>query len=786
MDVDLQVEVAPGGPETYAVLFRDSTGGETSGVLQLPPPSVLAALAARVPDAVLASTAQVRRAVVGDEGPVRELGQLLFEALLVRAGAGQLRAARHRAAERGTNVRLILRVNAPELAVLPWEFMYDPDEGDYLGHEIPLVRYPQVARPVAPLRVGAPLRILCMIARPDDLVPLDTQHEAERLQEALADLVDEGRVELGWVAGQTWRALRDAVRRDARGTEAGGRSGSGGPWHVLHFIGHGAFDSRAQEGTLALAGEHGGTHYLGATQLAVLLAGHPSLRLAVLNACETARSGTVDPFSSVAGALMRKGMPAVLAMRYPITDASALECARTFYEGLARQLPIDVAVMEARQAMWIAQRHSLEWGTPVLHMRSLDGVLFNLTEAPTQVVPVQNIAVSAVEASAFLTEASPKENSETSESSAAEMTPPGSAPITAVPAETVARDVEAEAFPKSEAVAVPASPDALGSPRRAADPPTLPPRPPQPPPKRAKSSPARFTAERIAQHTLPHKIQFAALNPQGDLLALAFADNAAMIINPQGQLVRSIPANPRCRIYQIAFSPDGRLFATAGSDHFIRVWETTGDEIWRARHSATVCAVAFSPDGRLVAGGAADGSTLVCKVPNGEAIRKITSPNLLLKAVNSVAFAPDGTRILVGDVTKWARIYDVLSGKGTLQVRHGEWGSNVHSVAFAQDGRQFVTCGDGNARLWDAQTAHIVKTFPHTAYVSRVALSPDGRYLATGTLGNHAYIWNVRNGKKLLQIDHEGPVTGVSFSGDSRLLATASADMTCQFWQLRR
>ncbi|MFE7076384.1 CHAT domain-containing protein, partial [Streptomyces sp. NPDC057620] len=393
VDVDFQVEIGPGGTDGYPVVFRTTDGEEAPGAMVLPPAHELEARAARVPDAVVASSARVRRALGQGEAPVRELGQTLFEALLGGTGAGMLRAARNRAARQGGQVRLVLRAHAPELARLPWEFLYDASEDGYVCLEMPLVRHPQVARPVAPLRVTPPLRILGMVARPENQEPLAIRAEQQRLSEALADLVAQGRVELGWAAGQSWRDLRDAVRRDARPTSARGTAQPGGArreWHVLHFIGHGGYDPHTQEGALALVGEQGETYLLRAGELAMLLDGHASLRLAVLNACETGRADGFNPFSSVAGALMRKGLPAVLAMQYEVSDEAAVECTHAFYSALARQLPIDVAVMEARQAMTLARPGTLEWGTPVLYMRSLEshGHLFELTDMPSRTAPL--------------------------------------------------------------------------------------------------------------------------------------------------------------------------------------------------------------------------------------------------------------------------------------------------------------------------------------------------------------------------------------------------------------
>ena len=74
-----------------------------------------------------------------------------------------------------------------------------------------------------------------------------------------------------------------------------------GPWHIFHFIGHGGFDAAAGEGALALAGDDGRSYLLHASGLAMLLRGHPSLRLVLLNACDTGRASALDPFPAWLG-----------------------------------------------------------------------------------------------------------------------------------------------------------------------------------------------------------------------------------------------------------------------------------------------------------------------------------------------------------------------------------------------------------------------------------------------------------------------------------------------------
>src|SRR5207247_212569 len=100
------------------------------------------------------------------------------------------------------------------------------------------------------------------------------------------------------------------------------------------------------------------------------------------NACEGARSGPTEAFSSTAATLVRKGVPAVVAMQYPISDSAAIEFSCKFYEELAQGTPVDAALTEARIAMSMARRDSIEWGTPTLFMHAPNGVLFDLKDSP--------------------------------------------------------------------------------------------------------------------------------------------------------------------------------------------------------------------------------------------------------------------------------------------------------------------------------------------------------------------------------------------------------------------
>ena len=156
--------------------------------------------------------------------------------------------------------------------------------------------------------------------------------------------------------------------------------------HILHFVGHGAFDETAQDGVLLLEDEQGRGRAVSAQDLGVLLHDHPSLRLVMLNSCEGARTSRLDPFAGSAQSLVQQGIPAVVAMQFEISDEVAIVIAHEFYAALAAGYPVDAALAEARKAAFTGGS-SAEWGIPVLYLRAADGRIFGVA-LPSQAAPI--------------------------------------------------------------------------------------------------------------------------------------------------------------------------------------------------------------------------------------------------------------------------------------------------------------------------------------------------------------------------------------------------------------
>ncbi len=369
LNFDLRLDDHPLGGYTVAVV--NSPAGETSGTFDLQFPD-LENLLLRLENAVIKGSQRGgarRRLYSPEEKTVQDFGHQLFQTLFPADIRSLYDQSRILAQNESKGLRLRLRINSPKLSAMPWEFLYDPrGAGRYLSlfNDTPLIRYLETPYPVTPLTIpaGEPLRILGMIAAPTDQEALDVDGERAHIEDALSDVSN---VALTWVSGGTVRALTNAL--DA------------GQWHIFHFIGHGLLNTRTKEGMIALCNTQGKTHPFSASQLATLLADHQPLRFAYLNSCEGAKSDSADLYSSTASILVGSGLAAVLAMQYEIFDEGAKCFAKRFYEALANGDPVDQAATKGRKAIRSEAGSIMEWGTPVLTMRSPDGVLFTVRPA---------------------------------------------------------------------------------------------------------------------------------------------------------------------------------------------------------------------------------------------------------------------------------------------------------------------------------------------------------------------------------------------------------------------
>jgi WD40 repeat protein len=210
-----------------------------------------------------------------------------------------------------------------------------------------------------------------------------------------------------------------------------------------------------------------------------------------------------------------------------------------------------------------------------------------------------------------------------------------------------------------------------------------------------------------------------AFSPDGKALAVLYAGDKGrkaakddlngglrLFDADKGKVIRSVRGHKHLAI-SLAFSPDGKLLATGGSQHDldVRLWDTeTGKEVRVIDVAAHVPALAFSPDGKVLATGQGDGRVGLQEVATGKVMRELKGAT---DSTFALAFSPDGRLLATagpveadGKRTNETRLWDAGTGKLLRS-----WQNTATSFAFAPDGKTLAILGrDGAVRLWELKT----------------------------------------------------------------------------------
>ena len=296
---------------------------------------------------------------------LKALGDKLYQALLPPDIHAHLRASQAAAQAVDCGLRIRLIVEPPELSALPWEFLYDSDTNTFLANstQTALSRYIPYPMPRREIRdASPPLQILLVISGPANLDPLDAEGEETLIREALAEHLAAGLVELDVLSSATIRNINHKLREKS--------------YNIFHFIGHGSFERG--KGHVALEDRDNQARLVDDETFSNFFLGNRSLGLAILNACQGAATDSRQALMGLAPHLVRRGVPAVIAMQYSILDSTAKLFADEFYRTLALGWPVDATIQTTRNA--ISMEVGLgqpDFATPVLFMRARDGIILS-------------------------------------------------------------------------------------------------------------------------------------------------------------------------------------------------------------------------------------------------------------------------------------------------------------------------------------------------------------------------------------------------------------------------
>jgi predicted Zn finger-like uncharacterized protein len=322
-----------------------------------------------------------------------------------------------------------------------------------------------------------------------------------------------------------------------------------------------------------------------------------------------------------------------------------------------------------------------------------------------------------------------------------------------------------------------------------------------------------------------------------------------------GQCLRTFEGHTNS-VRSVSWGPDGRFALSGSADKTLRLWEVSSGQCLRTfgGHRGAVISVSWSPDGRCALSGSSDMTLRLWEVFSGKCLRSEEHTD----SVNSVAWSPDGRYALSGSDRLW--LWEIALAKQPvplvtsmgfaaspalyrhlLQEARGSLTSNpVAAAGFLQEARQQPGCsrredaldlarrlsqclghrrfregwekntfeghtalvtsvswspdgrcalsgsGDKTLRLWEVSSGKDLRTFEgHLSWVQSVSWSPDGRCALSGSADKTLRLWEVSSGQCLRTFEgHTGTVTSVSWSPDGRFALSGSEDKTLRLWEV--
>ena len=283
---------------------------------------------------------------------------------------------------------------------------------------------------------------------------------------------------------------------------------------------------------------------------------------------------------------------------------------------------------------------------------------------------------------------------------------------------------------------------------------------------------------RYVAHT--HQVNSVIFSPDNSQLASASWDGSVRFWDTvSGKVLQTILYQHSA--YSLSFSPDGTQIVTGllngdivlsdvDTGKELRRFETGGDRVYSA---------IFSPDGsQLAVGSGRSGIIRLWNTSTGEEQQRISGHTA---TINSIVFSPDSKQLVSGSEDRSIRLWDIELGQELR--RFTGHSASVTSVAFSPNGRQLVSGSrDGSVRLWDVGTGQELQAFRgHFALVLSVDFSPDGTQVVSGGSDQHIRRWDVSTGEQLGALDHGDIVRSVAISRDGKFLASAG-NRTLKLW----
>jgi WD40 repeat protein len=265
-------------------------------------------------------------------------------------------------------------------------------------------------------------------------------------------------------------------------------------------------------------------------------------------------------------------------------------------------------------------------------------------------------------------------------------------------------------------------------------------------------------------------------------------DAGAVGPETSGSLAYARGSEVRSQIFDLAYSPDGKLLALAGYRDVRLIDASSKQQLAVLNgHAGGVRAVAFSRDGRLLAaaGGlpARSGEVLIWNVADRKLLHTLRGHS---DCIYGVVFSPDGQTVATASYDKLVKLWDLSTEKEIRTYR--DHIDAVYAVAFTPDGKRLVSgSADRTVKIWNVATGERLYTLPEPQDgINTIAVDPSGKFVAAGGLDKSIRVWSLGETSGTLlhsQIAHEDAILRLAWSPDGAELLSSSADRTVKLFR---
>lgn len=302
-----------------------------------------------------------------------------------------------------------------------------------------------------------------------------------------------------------------------------------------------------------------------------------------------------------------------------------------------------------------------------------------------------------------------------------------------------------------------------------------------------------FTASSLnVGHVAP--VRSVAYSPDNATIISAAEDGSIIVWDiDSGDELRYLGGIDRSiQELSVAVTHDGRRALAGSSNGRLTIWDITNEAVenYYEGHLDYVNSVDLSPNGEHAATASSDGSIIIWDVISSEILHTLEGHT---QAVNRAIYSPDGAFIASGGDDGHILIWDTTSDDAISVVKDIEVGSPVSDMKYTGDGLKLVVATyEGQPLLIDVADGQIIQEYEgHARRVLSIAVSPDGRTMATGAADGTIFVWDIETGERLQRYTHhpdEGVgvsrILSLDYSPNGHMLLFGSLDGELSLWHL--